>query len=152
MRVDEGLGYLLAKAAQRWNELLGRAFREAGFSDVRPAYGSLLVPLFDEEGMQMVELARRAGLSKQTLTTQLRTLEERDLVIRRSDPEDGRAYRVYLGGRGREFKTAALPILSALEQEIAAALPRRSLATLKKQLAALMTYDKEGGGLATATG
>ena len=79
MRTDD-LGFLLAKAAQRWNELLQERFRAAGWGDVRPSYGSILVPLFEEDGLRMGELARRARLSKQTMTTMVRILERERLV------------------------------------------------------------------------
>ena len=56
----DDLGFLLAKAMQRWNELLVERFRAAGWSEMRPSYGSILVPLFEEDGLRMGELARRA--------------------------------------------------------------------------------------------
>jgi hypothetical protein len=68
----ENLGFLLAKASQRWNELLYQRFAAAGYPDVRPSYGSVLVPLFEEDGLRMGELAARARLSKQTITTIVR--------------------------------------------------------------------------------
>ena len=49
----ENLGFLLAKASQRWNELLYERFVAAGFPDVRPSYGSILLPLFEEDGLRM---------------------------------------------------------------------------------------------------
>jgi len=38
----DNLGFLLAKASRRWNELLYERFVEARFPEVRPAYGALL--------------------------------------------------------------------------------------------------------------
>jgi DNA-binding MarR family transcriptional regulator len=144
VETTSSLGFLLAKASQRWNELLAEAFAARGFPEVRASYGSILVPLFDEEGLHIVELARRAGLSKQTLTTQLRALEDRGLVTRRADPGDGRAFGIFLSGRGRAFKRVALSILGDLERDIAAQLPRGSISDLKRQLGIVMAYGKEG--------
>ena len=59
-------GFLLAKASQHWNELLRDRFTAAGYADVRPAYGALLVPLYEQDGLRQGELARRARLSKQS--------------------------------------------------------------------------------------
>ena len=59
----DNLGWLLAKASQRWNEQLERGFREAGHPEVRASFGSVLVPLFEEDGLRMGELARGSGLS-----------------------------------------------------------------------------------------
>lgn len=131
------LGYLLAKAAQRWNELLGEAFAEAGFPEVRPAYGAILVPLFDEEGLQIVELARRSGLSKQTLTTQLKALEERGLIVRGADPADRRANRIYLNERGRAFKEVAGDVLHEMDRLVADALTTAEIERLSAVLRTL---------------
>ena len=58
----DNTGFLLAKASQRWNELLRDRFTAAGYPEVRPAYGALLVPLYEEDGLRQGELARRARL------------------------------------------------------------------------------------------
>src|SRR5438876_1076821 len=70
----DDLGFLLAKATQRWNELLAERFAAAGHPNVRPSSGSVLLPLYEQDGLRMGELARRARLSKQTMTTMIRRL------------------------------------------------------------------------------
>jgi MarR family transcriptional regulator, organic hydroperoxide resistance regulator len=128
------VGFLLAKASQRWNELLYERFAAAGFPEVRPAYGSVLVPLFEEDGLRQGKLAQRARLSKQTLTTLARSLERAGLVERRGDPSDARATRLFLTARAREFRPVAEQILAELEERAAAALPIRT-DTMKRSLA-----------------
>jgi DNA-binding MarR family transcriptional regulator len=66
---------LLAKTSQRWNELAADRIPPQ-VPDVRPSYGSILVPLHDEDGLRLGEIARRARLSKQTITTMVRLLED----------------------------------------------------------------------------
>ena len=119
----ENVGFLLAKASQRWNELLAERFAAAGFPEVRPAYGSILVPLYEEDGLRLGELARRARLSKQTLTTMARALERAGLVERRPDEEDARAARLFLTERAREFRPVAEEVLRELEALAAGAVP-----------------------------
>lgn len=121
----ENLGFLLAKASQRWNELLAQRFAAAGFPEVRPSYGSILVPLYEEDGLRMGEVARRARLSKQTMTTMVRLLERDGLVARRSDPEDGRAALVFLTLRAQAFR----PVAEATLRELARLARRRLGAT-----------------------
>ena len=116
----DDLGFLLAKATQRWNELLQERFRAAGWDEVRPSYGSILVPLLEEDGLRIGELARRARLSKQTMTTMVRLLERDGLVRRERDPDDGRAFRIVLTSKARRFEPVAehtLTELSALARE-----------------------------------
>lgn len=128
MPIDrDNLGFLLAKASQRWNERLYEAFVDAGFPEVRPAYGSLLVPLFEDDGLRQGELARRARLSKQTLTTMTRALERDGLVERRPDPEDARATTIHLTARAKELAPVAERIIRSLEEEIGASAAARLL-------------------------
>src|SRR5919199_1539616 len=107
----DDLGFLLAKATQRWNELLHARFADAGYADIRPSYGSVLLPLYEEDGLRMGELARRARLSKQTMTTLVRLVERDGLVERRADPTDGRASLVFLTDRARAFEPVAGRVL-----------------------------------------
>jgi len=124
------LGFLLAKASQRWNELLYERFVAAGYPDVRPSYGSILLPLFEEDGLRMGALSARARLSKQTMTTMVRLLERDGLVRREQDPADLRAFRIRLTPRARRFGPVAESVLAELD----ALLPARLTARLKSDL------------------
>jgi DNA-binding MarR family transcriptional regulator len=128
------LGFLLAKASQRWNELLAERFREAGFPEVRPAYGSVLVPLFEEDALRIGELARRSRLAKQTMTTMVRLCERDGLVRREGDHEDRRATRVLLTPRARALLPVAAAVTAELEARVAAAVDPSHLLTLKDAL------------------
>lgn len=128
------LGFLLAKASQRWNELLHAHFSERGYGEVRPAYGSILLPLFEEDGLRMGELARRARLAKQTMTTMVRLLERDGLVTREPDPGDGRAMRVHLTDRAREFQPVADDVLKALDELVTRSLGARRAQQLATDL------------------
>jgi DNA-binding MarR family transcriptional regulator len=130
----DNLGYLLAKASQRWNELLYERFQERGFGEVRPAYGSVLLPLFEEDGLRMGELARRARLSKQTMTTLVRLLEGAGLVERERDPVDGRAFRVHLSERALEFRPVAEEVLAELDELVREALTTTGSTALERAL------------------
>jgi DNA-binding MarR family transcriptional regulator len=132
------IGYLLAKASQHWNDLLAEAFRRQGHGDVRPSYGSVLVPLFEDDGLRMTELAARAHLAKQTMTTMVRLVEEAGLVQRRPDPEDARATRVHLTARGKRFQPVAARELERLEERITARLGQRRTAALRASLTQLL--------------
>lgn len=109
------LGFLLAKASQRWNEMLYAAFCEAGYREVRPAFGSILIPLYEEDGLRMGALAERARLSKQTMTTMVRLVERAGLVVRKPDPEDARAARIYLTAKAKRFRDVAERVLANLD-------------------------------------
>jgi DNA-binding MarR family transcriptional regulator len=120
----ENVGFLLAKASQRLNELLAEQFAAQGYGDVRPSYGSILVPLFEQDGLRLGELAARARLSKQSITGLVRLCQQAGLVERERDPDDGRAFRVHLTARGDQFRSVAEVVVGELDEEL-----RRSLGT-----------------------
>jgi len=131
------LGFLLAKASQRWNELLQEAFAGEEFPEVRPSYGSVLLPLFEEDGLRMGEIASRARLSKQTMTTMVRLAERDGLVERRSDAADRRATRVHLTAKGVRFEPVAERVLAHLDEIAREALGERTLSGTARALAKL---------------
>ena len=133
----ENLGFLLAKASQRWNELLQEAFAREGYPEVRASYGSVLLPLFEEDGLRMGEVARRARLSKQAMTTMVRLAERDGLVERRADELDRRATRVHLTVRGRRFKPVAERVLTELNELAESALGERAVSATEGALAKL---------------
>jgi DNA-binding MarR family transcriptional regulator len=138
---DRGdIGYLLALASRRWNESLERRFADAGFAEVRASYGALLIPLFEEEGLRMSELARRARLSKQTVTTMARLLERDGLISRRPDADDARATRLFLTRRARSFKPIAESVLDELDARVSKTLGKESAMELKSALSALVDF------------
>jgi DNA-binding MarR family transcriptional regulator len=128
------VGFLLAKASQRWNELLMEAFAGAGYPEVRASYGSLLIPLWEEDGLRMGELASRARLSKQTITTMARLLERDGLVVREPDPHDARATRVRLTKRAKELRAVAEAVLVDLYERLVERLSDRRTAELQRTL------------------
>jgi DNA-binding MarR family transcriptional regulator len=135
MPVDRNnVGFLLAKATQRWNELLYERFSVRGFPDVRPSYGSILIPLFEEDGLRMGELAARARLAKQTMTTMVRLLERDGLIVREPDPGDRRATRIRLTPRAREFEPVAEEVLAELDALVASRLTKQQTTALPRAL------------------
>jgi DNA-binding MarR family transcriptional regulator len=138
----DDLGFVLAKAMQRWNELLAERFAAAGYPDVRPSYGSALLPLYEEDGLRMGELAARARLSKQTMTQLIRRLERDDLVERRPDPTDGRATRIYLTNRARSFEPVVADVLAELDRLVRRRLSASHLAELESSLRELLEIGR----------
>jgi DNA-binding MarR family transcriptional regulator len=63
-----------------------------------------LQELLDETGdaVSQIEIARRAGLSKTKASHWMFWMEEHGLIDR-GPSSDGRAYRIWLGGRGEEL-------------------------------------------------
>ena len=144
----DDLGHLLAKASQRWDEVLRARCRAHGFSEVRPAFGSVLLPLFQRDGLRMGELAMAARMSKQNMTTLVREVERSGLVRRRRDDTDRRAQRVWLTDRAEEFRPAATQIQAEMSSLLSRVLARRTVATLRRSLVAVSSMSDTVDGAA----
>lgn len=132
-------GFLLAKAMQRWNDQLYKGFRKYGYSHVRPSYGSVLVPLFEEDGLRIGELGRRSKLSKQTMTTMIRLVERDGLVSRKQDSSDSRATRVFLTEQAKKFRPVASAVVSDLEEKARTGFSAKEFKTVRRWLQSFAT-------------
>lgn len=94
-------------------------FCELGYSEVRPSYGAILVPLYEQDGLRIVDIANKSRISKQTMTTLARRVERAGLVKRKPDPDDGRAVRLYLTAKAKQFGELADGVVGELEQDAA---------------------------------
>jgi DNA-binding MarR family transcriptional regulator len=92
----------------------------------------LLIPLYEEDGLRLGELARRARLSKQTLTTMARAAEQDGLIMRKVDPSDARATLAFLTERARELQPVAERALADLEAAVPAPDREALLASLRQ--------------------
>jgi DNA-binding MarR family transcriptional regulator len=96
------------------------------------------VPLYEEDGLRMGELARRARLSKQTMTQLIRRLERDGLVERRPDPSDARASLIFLTARSRRFEPVVAATLRELEGSVRSRLGAERVTEVKEALRELM--------------
>jgi DNA-binding MarR family transcriptional regulator len=134
----ENLGFLLAKASQRFNERLLERLAEQGFAEVRASYGSVLMPLFEQDHLRVGEIGARARLSKQAMTRLVAQCEADGLVQRSRDAAEGRAFRVDLTSRGSELRSVIQRVLAQLDDDVLAHLGRRDIDALKTALKGVM--------------
>jgi DNA-binding MarR family transcriptional regulator len=103
--------YLITRASLVVTGYLRRMLAEAGAGQVRPAYLGVLMSLWREDGLKVVELGRRAGLEPSTMTGLVDRMERDGLLARRPDPDDRRAQRIHLTDEGRRVEGAVSQIV-----------------------------------------
>lgn len=94
----------------------------------------VLAELWHENGLTQSELARRLALRRSTVTTVLRTMEKRGLVIRLSDEHDARVIHVRFTERGAALRPAIEGIWRAAEEALGSDLSSQEAATLQMLL------------------
>ncbi|MEX0839774.1 MAG: MarR family transcriptional regulator [Parvibaculum sp.] len=82
------------------------------------------------------DLARLLGVTRQSMNTALRELEEKRLVYMAPDPEDARCKLVTFAPEGAGMRAEALEIVSGLEAELEARLGARTVENLARIVSA----------------
>jgi DNA-binding MarR family transcriptional regulator len=121
-------------------------YRAAGFEDLTPAHDPVFIYL-SADGDRIVDLARRAGVSKQAMGYSVAYLEERGYLERTPHPSDGRAQLVRRTERGWEVNRLARQLVQEIQEEWARQLGRErmeQLILLLRELVELIGVEYRG--------
>lgn len=134
------IGALLRVPAQAIQRRLIADLNASGYSELRlPHMAVLQYP--GPDGCRPLELARRAGISKQAMNQLLKSLEQHGYVSREDANGDLRARRVQLTKRGCAVWKRMIELLEATEAEWRAALGARRFDELKALLGEVWRLD-----------
>jgi DNA-binding MarR family transcriptional regulator len=125
---------LFRETARLMVEELVERLHAAGYGDHTAAHHPVFENI-DREGTRLTVLAARAGMTHQSMSEMVGTLERRGYLERRSDPSDGRATLVLLTAHGREAARRAVAEIAEIE---AAWLERFTRAGLDADLHAVL--------------
>lgn len=105
-------GFLIAKIHQLSNRIFNKMLKEHGLENFNSAQGRILFVLWREDNISINELSQQTQLSKTTLSTMLKTLEQRNKAyIKRVPSErDRREILVQLSKKGREIQSQYIDI------------------------------------------
>jgi DNA-binding MarR family transcriptional regulator len=117
-----------------------RWLAESSYSDIQPAHAAVIQPLWQRpEGARLTTLARTARITKQSMGALVDNLEHSGYVERVDDPEDGRAWRVRLTARGRNFARDARAFAREVETRAAKRIGARRMEDLRSTLEMLVS-------------
>ena len=134
---------------QRLNtiSMLGQAYSLLGFQIVegvvgagypqKPKYSAVFAQI-SPDGSRLTELARRANMSPQAMGELVDELVDMRYVVRRPDPDDGRAKLIVLTKRGRDAVAAARVTIDGIEKQVTAILGERGHRELRRLLSKLL--------------
>ncbi|MDH6629079.1 DNA-binding MarR family transcriptional regulator [Streptomyces sp. LBL] len=111
---SERIGYLIWQLSQAYAQRLERALRPLGLTQ---AQFSALVRLSRDGAMSSAELARRCGVTAQSMGAGLRSLVERGLVERRSHLTHGKIIEMCITPAGEALALRGETALEPCEQE-----------------------------------
>ena len=102
--VDSKGEFLISQIKQIKGRIFDRLLVQAGISQFNGAQGRILYILWQQDDLPIVELARRTGLAKTTLTGMLDRLESQGHILRRYDEKDRRQIHICLTAQARALE------------------------------------------------
>jgi DNA-binding MarR family transcriptional regulator len=85
-----------------WQTVARMYNEEASKYEATMATGFALLSIDKEKGTPSTTLGPKMGMEATSLTRTLKSLEEKGLIIRKKNPEDGRGVLIYLTELGKE--------------------------------------------------
>lgn len=127
-------------------------YRAAGFDDLTAAHDPVFMYL-SPEGDRIVDLARKALMTKQAMGYLVQHLEQRGYLERIPHPQDGRAQLIRRTERGWEVNRLARQLVEEIQNEWAAQIGQDRMAqliALLRELVDLIGVEYQGSTSAIA--
>ena len=116
---DKTIDYILRAT---WQSVARMYNEEASKFEGSMAIGFALLSIDKEDGTPSTAISNRMGMEATSLTRTLKTLEEKGLIIRKKNPNDGRGVLIYLTEQGKEkrelSKSTVLKFNDSIKQNI----------------------------------
>ncbi len=98
-------GFLISQIKQIQGRIFERLLSNAGIEAFNGAQGRILYVLWQKDGLPIVELSRKTGLAKTTLTGMLDRLESQGLITRCADSADRRQIIIRLAEKAKQLNS-----------------------------------------------
>ena len=132
--VDLPLITLLQRGARWFSEELLARLDAAGVAPITPAHAAVLAHLDHGASLSIAELARRAGVTRQTMHRAVTQLVDEGLLVSTPGPGFPRSTLIGLTVAGCRRRDVASGILRDLERDLASRLAPGELTTLRDSL------------------
>ncbi|WP_162127775.1 MarR family winged helix-turn-helix transcriptional regulator [Flavobacterium phycosphaerae] len=116
---DKTIDYILRAT---WQAVARMYNEEASKFEGSMAIGFSLLSIDKEDGTPSTAISNRMGMEPTSLTRTLKTLEEKGLILRKKNPDDGRGVLIYLTDLGKEkrelSKTTVIKFNEIIKQNV----------------------------------
>lgn len=105
---------------------------EAGKKGSTMATGFALISIDPEEGTPSTALGPRMGMEATSLSRTLKTMEEKGLIERRPNPQDGRGVLIHLTSFGKEMRIFSKQVVLGFDEAVKEHISEDDLKTFTK--------------------
>jgi DNA-binding MarR family transcriptional regulator len=130
--------FQLGSAARKIQKYYNNKYAEYG---ITVAQSFILFSLLENDGLYVKSLAERLIIDSSAITGLVDRLEKENLVERRVDPEDRRAFRIFLTEKGRNLANTISPIALEFNEKLKAGLNKEEEDAFRKFLSRVEILD-----------
>jgi len=112
---DKTIDYALRAT---WQAVAKMYNEEASKFESTMATGFALLSIDPDEGTPSTSLGPRMGMEATSLSRTLKTMEEKGLIVRKPNPEDGRGVLIYLTDFGKEKRDVSKDVVVTFNEAI----------------------------------
>ncbi|WP_368504228.1 MarR family winged helix-turn-helix transcriptional regulator [Alkalihalophilus sp. As8PL] len=132
-QLDDSLGFLVAMAGRALMNQLQRNITESGY-DVTTEHWTILVQLWEQEGLSQYELAQRTGKDQPSMSRLIQNMLKRELIVRVADTKDARCKRIYLTEHGKHLRSQLVSIVEETLDQVTSDVSEEELLVTKSVL------------------
>jgi DNA-binding MarR family transcriptional regulator len=130
-KLDDSLGFILSKVNTKLKNELFQRFKE---NNVTPEQWAVLNCLWEQEGITPKELSDLTFKDKPNTNRILEKLIIKGLVVRKSHPEDKRAFQIFLTDSGWALREQLIPKAKELLDKATTGIEEHKVTELKNML------------------
>lgn len=112
-----------------WHAISRMYNQEAMQHEITTSIGFVLLNIDADEGTPATKIAPLLGLEARSLTRMLKSMEEKELIVRKADPHDKRLVRIFLTDKGKEKKEVSRRTVKAFNIAVRETVPEQKLKT-----------------------
>lgn len=114
-----------------WMSVMKMYNEEAGKKESTMATGFALISIDPEEGTPSTALGPKMGMEATSLSRTLKNMEEKGLIVRKPNPQDGRGVLIHLTPFGREMRDYSKDVVLRFDEAVREHVGEADLATFK---------------------
>lgn len=111
---------------------------EAGKAGSTMATGFALLSIDPEKGTPSTSLGPKMGMEATSLSRILKSMEDKGLIIRKRNPQDGRSVLLHLTDFGREMREYSKGVVLRFDEAVKEAVPGEDLKTFIRVASTIM--------------
>lgn len=110
-----------------WMAIAKMYNEEASKEGSTMATGFALLSIDPENGTPSTSLGPKMGMEATSLSRTLKTMEDKGLILRKKNPEDGRSVLIYLTDFGKEMRDYSRKVVLTFDQAVRKEIPEDDL-------------------------